>query len=214
MVSSFSVLLTGYVLFLNLLCSSHCKSLHNSSFAGNDKKREVLRSLFVNLENDKYISKLIVEMKTTVMNQHYIGEIHKIRQIKNGTFIHSNSTENIKKNRYKTILCYDHTRVVLSTENNSSDYINANYVDGYNRSKGFIMTEGKSMVDMLNHSKTDLSTAPQNITVDNFWRMIWDQKTLVIAMVTNVTESKMKILYLKFKFSLIFVPFQNRGSNI
>ena len=36
------------------------------------------------------------------------------------------------QNRYTDVLCYDHTRVILSTDEvpESTDYINANYVDG------------------------------------------------------------------------------------
>ena len=50
-----------------------------------------------------------------------------------GTFNHARSLENAAKNRYTDVLCYDHSRVILNPENNESgsDYINANYVDGY-----------------------------------------------------------------------------------
>lgn len=38
---------------------------------------------------------------------------------------------NVNKNRYKNIIPYDHTRIVLETDDESdgSDYINANYIE-------------------------------------------------------------------------------------
>lgn len=51
--------------------------------------------------------------------------------------------ENIDKNRYSGDHCLDHSRVILSEdENSSSDYINANYVDGYKQKHVFIATQG------------------------------------------------------------------------
>lgn len=51
---------------------------------------------------------------------------------------------NIAKNRYKDVLCYDQSRVRLSQldEDPSSDYINANYVDGYKQKNAYICTQG------------------------------------------------------------------------
>ena len=68
-----------------------------------------------------------------------------------GTFDHARMAENLVKvgqiscglnsvviliflqNRYTDVLCYDHTRAVLDRDDNDreSDYINANFVDGY-----------------------------------------------------------------------------------
>ena len=44
------------------------------------------------------------------------------------------------QNRYTDVLCYDHTRVVLRRDDNDpdSDYVNANYVDGYKQRNAFI----------------------------------------------------------------------------
>lgn len=54
---------------------------------------------------------------------------------------------NQPKNRYTDVLCFDHSRVLLSLDvsaaDNVSDYIHANYVDGYKQRNAFISTQGK-----------------------------------------------------------------------
>lgn len=61
-----------------------------------------------------------------------------------GTFQHARIRANLIKNRYTDVLCYDHSRVILSQENNepTSDYINANFVDGYKQKNAYISTQG------------------------------------------------------------------------
>lgn len=56
--------------------------------------------------------------------------------------------QNLVKNRYTDVLCYDHSRVLLSQQSNdpNSDYINANYVDGYKQKNAFISTQGKYFI--------------------------------------------------------------------
>ncbi|XP_078489933.1 uncharacterized protein LOC144746766 isoform X2 [Ciona intestinalis] len=75
------------------------------------------------------------------------------------------------KNRFKNILPYDSTRVVLSTANGQSDYINGNYVDCYNQPHKYIATQG-----------------PLPKTETDFWRMVWERKCRVIVMLTNLME--------------------------
>ena len=52
--------------------------------------------------------------------------------------------ENKFKNRFTDMLAYDHSRVVLPPTDNDphSDYINANYIDGYDKPRAFIATQG------------------------------------------------------------------------
>ncbi|CAN0027623.1 unnamed protein product [Lampetra fluviatilis] len=81
--------------------------------------------------------------------------------------------ENRAKNRYGNIIAYDHSRVMLNVldEEQNSDYINANYVDGYYRTHHYIATQG-----------------PLPDTVGGFWRMLWQERSGSIIMVTNLVE--------------------------
>ncbi|XP_015255524.1 PREDICTED: receptor-type tyrosine-protein phosphatase H-like [Cyprinodon variegatus] len=80
--------------------------------------------------------------------------------------------ENKAKNRFTNILPYDWSRVKLVGSNVTSDYINANYLPGYNSNKEYIATQG-----------------PLPSTVNDFWRMVWEQKVRRIVMVTNCIEA-------------------------
>ncbi|XP_069833306.1 receptor-type tyrosine-protein phosphatase alpha isoform X1 [Dendropsophus ebraccatus] len=83
--------------------------------------------------------------------------------------------ENKEKNRYVNILPYDHSRLHLSPIEGvpDSDYINASFINGYQEKNKFIAAQG-----------------PKEETVNDFWRMIWEQNTATIVMVTNLKERK------------------------
>ncbi|XP_043588097.1 tyrosine-protein phosphatase non-receptor type 9 [Bombus pyrosoma] len=103
-----------------------------------------------------------------------IAEYTEIRQRPpEGSFNNAKLRSNQSKNRYTDVLCYDHSRVCLSQIDGdaTSDYINANFVDGYKQKNAFISTQG-----------------PLPKTCGDFWRMIWEQQTLVVVMTTRVVE--------------------------
>ena len=78
------------------------------------------------------------------------------------------------KNRFANILAYDYNRVrlpILNKDDPSSDFINANYIDGYKKPNYYIAAQG-----------------PTAGTVNDFWYMLWENKTDVIVMLTNLEE--------------------------
>ncbi|XP_069374139.1 receptor-type tyrosine-protein phosphatase H-like isoform X4 [Paralichthys olivaceus] len=81
--------------------------------------------------------------------------------------------ENQNKNRFKNVLPYNWSRVKLTSSKSkgTSDYINANYIPGFNCKNEYIATQG-----------------PLPSTVDDFWRMIWELKVKGIVMLTNCVE--------------------------
>uniref|UniRef100_A0A8D0APP6 protein-tyrosine-phosphatase n=1 Tax=Sander lucioperca TaxID=283035 RepID=A0A8D0APP6_SANLU len=101
--------------------------------------------------------------------------------------------ENIKKNRYKDILPYDQSRVVLSllTSDSDSDYINAS----------FIQVTGSSYI---------ASQGPLSSTVIDFWRMIWQYDVKVIVMACREIEmgkKKCECYWSPVQQSAAFGPF-------
>ncbi|XP_060720208.1 receptor-type tyrosine-protein phosphatase delta-like isoform X9 [Tachysurus vachellii] len=89
------------------------------------------------------------------------------------TWEHSNLEVNKAKNRYANVIAYDHSRVLLSSIDGipGSDYINANYIDGYRKQNAYIATQG---------------SLPE--TFGEFWRMIWEQRSANIVMMTKLEE--------------------------
>ncbi|GFO41460.1 receptor-type tyrosine-protein phosphatase kappa, partial [Plakobranchus ocellatus] len=81
--------------------------------------------------------------------------------------------ENKSKNRYGNIVAYDHSRVILDPLPNEpfSDYVNANFMDGYSRKQMYIASQG-----------------PNKVMIRDFWRMVWQHRVSKIVMLTNLHE--------------------------
>ncbi|XP_058159743.1 receptor-type tyrosine-protein phosphatase F isoform X9 [Dasypus novemcinctus] len=89
------------------------------------------------------------------------------------TWENSNLEVNKPKNRYANVIAYDHSRVILTSVDGvpGSDYINANYIDGYRKQNAYIATQG-----------------PLPETMGDFWRMVWEQRTATVVMMTRLEE--------------------------
>ncbi|XP_078318089.1 receptor-type tyrosine-protein phosphatase delta-like isoform X3 [Crassostrea virginica] len=106
-------------------------------------------------------------------NLKFSQEYESIEPGQQFTWDQSNYEINKPKNRYANVIAYDHSRVILQPENGipGSDYINANYMDGYRKQNAYIATQG-----------------PLPETFGDFWRMVWEQRTGTIVMMTRLEE--------------------------
>ncbi|XP_073453569.1 tyrosine-protein phosphatase non-receptor type 9-like isoform X2 [Aquarana catesbeiana] len=112
----------------------------------------------------------VKRMKKRGIFQEY-EEIRKESPV--GIFDVSKKPYNQSKNRYSDVLCLDQSRVKLGLigTDETTDYINASFMDGYKRKNAYIATQG-----------------PLPKTFDDFWRMVWEQRVLIIVMTTRVIE--------------------------
>ncbi|KAK3755526.1 hypothetical protein RRG08_063602, partial [Elysia crispata] len=88
------------------------------------------------------------------------------------------TSRNVKKNRYKNIVPYDHSRVLLQADpaRKHEDYFNASFVKGYKSQQTFIASQ-----------------APNDLILPDFVRMLWEQRVVRVVMLTNLVElSKIK----------------------
>ena len=84
---------------------------------------------------------------------------------------------------FQLLFSDDHTRVRLrskATDEDKDDYLNANFVDGFRQPRAYIATQG-----------------PIQGTFACFWKMVWEQNTQVIVMITHLFENgKVGFFYL------------------
>jgi len=79
--------------------------------------------------------------------------------------------QNRALNRYRDVLPYDTSRVKLKTASGDKDYINASYVDVAAIKRRYILAQG-----------------PLPGTSEDFWRMIWENKSPGIVMLNKIVE--------------------------
>ncbi|XP_031768758.1 tyrosine-protein phosphatase Lar isoform X4 [Galleria mellonella] len=106
-------------------------------------------------------------------NLKFSQEYESIEPGQQFTWDHSNMEVNKPKNRYANVIAYDHSRVILQPIDGilGSDYINANYCDGYRKHNAYVATQG-----------------PLQETFTDFWRMCWELRTSTIVMMTKLEE--------------------------
>jgi len=93
-----------------------------------------------------------------------------------GDFTSALLPENFRKNRYKNILPFEKTRVIIEETEGvlGSGYISANFISG----------------EMPGTEKTYVATqGPLQHTLGDFWRMIWEHKITSIVMLANEIEN-------------------------
>lgn len=83
--------------------------------------------------------------------------------------------ENRDKNRSESVIPYDRNRVILTPQSGKehSTYINASFIEGYDNSESFIISQD-----------------PMEQTILDFWRMISEQGISVIVMLSELGENK------------------------
>ncbi|XP_074019431.1 receptor-type tyrosine-protein phosphatase V-like [Numenius arquata] len=115
------------------------------------------------------------ELKTASANHAFFQEFEELKEVgKEQPKVEAELPANVSKNRYPHVLPYDHSRVKLSQlgEDPHSDYINANFMPGYTSQQEFIATQG-----------------PLKKTIEDFWRLVWEQNVCNIVMLTVCMEN-------------------------
>ncbi|EMP41015.1 Receptor-type tyrosine-protein phosphatase V [Chelonia mydas] len=115
------------------------------------------------------------EAKTANANQGFFQDFEELKEIgKEQPKVEAELPANVSKNRYPHVLPYDHSRVRLSQlgQEPHSDYINANYIPGYTSPQEFVVTQG-----------------PLKKTIEDFWRLVWEQSICNIIMLTVGMEN-------------------------
>ncbi|XP_060552131.1 tyrosine-protein phosphatase Lar-like isoform X10 [Ruditapes philippinarum] len=114
-----------------------------------------------------------IESLKSADNLKFSQEYESIEPGQQFTWDNSNLEYNKPKNRYANVIAYDHSRVILQPIDSisGSDYINANYMDGYRKQNAYIATQG-----------------PLPETFGDFWRMVWEQRCATIVMMTKLEE--------------------------
>jgi len=98
--------------------------------------------------------------------------------------------KNKYKNRFRDVTPYDVSRVKLKVldEDESTDYINANWIRDMNddpkkiRKKAYISTQGPIIRVNDDYPAENADTCP------DFWRMVWENDVEVIVMLTKCSE--------------------------
>ena len=149
-------------------------------------------------------------LRNNVLSRKTIPQFHETPTIWPGnTFIESNKPKNFGKNRYRDVLPYDSTRVVLISRNAKSsegDYINANHcLTLLNTDKSLQRALDPETIDdsPIPRLETLCSTneehrtclkyiasqGPKSNTAGDFWSMISQQKINFIVMLTQLQDN-------------------------
>ncbi|XP_007498115.1 tyrosine-protein phosphatase non-receptor type 3 isoform X2 [Monodelphis domestica] len=149
------------------------------SFAEVKSEDEINCQLFqdsilpMNLKYDNTLEESIEQLKEGIESGTVLIQFEQLYRKKPGLAItYAKLSQNLDKNRYKDVLPYDCTRILLQ---GNEDYINASYVNMEIPStkivNRYIATQG-----------------PLPHTCVHFWQAVWDHKLSLIIMLTTLTE--------------------------
>ncbi|AEE09506.1 protein tyrosine phosphatase [Cotesia vestalis bracovirus] len=131
------------------------------------------------------------EISTSIIDEKIINEFLCQEHTKlmmnmeaDGTFVAPASARNLGNGEPGTDeLCFDHNRVILKEEKESSDYINASYIDSFKQPKAYIVTK----------------TPDSEAEIHKFWKMVWEQQSEVIVMLNKPDQNEKGVLYWKLE---------------
>ncbi|CAF1015092.1 unnamed protein product [Rotaria sordida] len=144
---------------------------NNNNNNTNNNNKEIILTNYPPIHIDEFSEHL--ERLKAADNYKFSQEYESIDPGQQFSWENSKLEYNKAKNRYANVIAYDHSRVILHTIDglSGSDYINANYLDGYRKQNAYIATQG-----------------PLPNTFADFWRMIWETNSACIVMMTKLEE--------------------------
>ncbi|CAF1907927.1 unnamed protein product [Rotaria magnacalcarata] len=156
------------------------RPLKQCHLASNDDKdvdvEHTYDNSFLNLNQKDPLELSLEALRDDLATDHLIEQYEILQRRKEGfTFEIATSQINYYRNRYKDVLPYDQTRVIL-TSSSDSDYINANFINIPIRS-----------TDMVN--RYIATQGPMPATCEAFWTMIWEQQCTLLIMLTTLFEN-------------------------
>ncbi|GMT28043.1 hypothetical protein PFISCL1PPCAC_19340, partial [Pristionchus fissidentatus] len=125
------------------------------------------------LQMNKYLE--YVEMIRNSGLQGLVDEYNSVKGYRFEPISNFDQLRNVEKNRYKDIVCLDHSRVILNDNEGKGDYIHANYIRGIPFVNEFLCTQG-----------------PLQHTIADFWRMAWEHNVGYIVMLCELVEQGKK----------------------
>ncbi|XP_077207080.1 FERM and PDZ domain-containing protein 2 isoform X3 [Paroedura picta] len=119
----------------------------------------------------QHLEFLIQNLQKQIEHQEMLKEFLELEHIKpTDDCLIGKAPENREKNRYRDILPYDETRVPIGE---MKGYINASYIH---------MQVGKEELFYIS------AQGPLPCTMNDFWQMVWENHSNVIAMITKEME--------------------------
>ncbi|KAL6736743.1 hypothetical protein Aduo_007060 [Ancylostoma duodenale] len=125
--------------------------------------------------------RLLEEVDPVTKKSGFLEEFERIQQVDDqfSSRREGKKEQNVSRNRYKNIVPFDHTRVILKdVPPNESDYINASYIR---------IPKGPPLHLYANREYISTQGCLPNTLLD-FWRMVWQENSRVIVMTTKEME--------------------------